>query len=850
VETRLKLQQLFPGVLFASTVSVLLASPAFAQAIQITGVRVSATPSGLDVTLETDSGTIPQVYTTSSDKTLLTEIFNTQLRLPDGQAFRQDNPVAGITAVTVTQLSPNTIQIAVTGTTQVPTVKVSPGRSGLVFSHSIPPTTAQTPSTPAPAVENTQNQPEVKPKPPTATTNEDEVEIVVTGEQDRYLTPDATSGTRTDTPIRDIPASIQVIPKQVIEDQQIIRAEEALRNVSGVTFDNNGEGTGNSISVRGFSRTPILTNGFRQYGFSGRTASEVLPDTATIEQIEVLKGPASILYGETQPGGVINVVTKKPLPNPFFAAEFQAGSYGLLRPSLDISGPLNSDGSVLYRLNAAYEHKEGFRDFDQEFNRLVVAPTVTFKLGSSTDLTVLLEYLDDKQPIDFGRIAVGDRVLETPRNRIFGEPDDFNKNEFLTVGYDLEHRFSDNWKLRNSFRFLDRYTQQRFTTFPFSYDAATGNATRFYGGFEIDVQEYSLQTNLVGKFATGSVKHTLLFGVDLNRTDETQLGTIGFLTPVPLNIFNPVYGVVPRPNFEDIPIAFNQGVETDRLGVYLQDQISLTDNLKLLAGIRYDSVNRKIGNLFTFFNPTNLEINQVDDAFTPRVGIVYQPIPEVSLYGSYSRSFTPNSGTSATGSLLKPEEGEGYEVGIKADLFGGGLSATLAYFDITKQNVATADPNNLFFSIATGEQRSRGVELDAVGRILPGWNIIAAYAYTDGEVTKDNTIPIGNRLVGVPQHSASLWTTYEIQKGGLQGLGFGIGFNYVGDREGDIENTFNLGDYFLANAAVYYRRNNWRVGLNLKNIFDVDYTPGTPYGRNRLEVGEPFTVIGSISVKF
>jgi iron complex outermembrane recepter protein len=228
---------------------------------------------------------------------------------------------------------------------------------------------------------------------------------------------------------------------------------------------------------------------------------------------------------------------------------------------------------------------------------------------------------------------------------------------------------------------------------------------------------------------------------------------------------------------------------------------------------------------------------------------VYQPTKEISLYGSYSQSFTPSTVRAFNGNPLKPERGEGYEVGVKADLDRGRLFATLAYFDIAKQNVATSDPNNPLFSIATGEQRSRGLELDVTGQIAPGWNLIASYAYTDARVSRDNLIPVGNRLLGVPENSLSLWTTYQIQQGNLQGLGAGFGFNYVGDRQGDLNNTFNLGSYFLTNAALFYRRDNWKAAINFKNIFNVDYS-NSPFTNTRIDVGEPFTVVGSLAVEF
>nr|WP_172193221.1 TonB-dependent siderophore receptor [Microcoleus asticus] len=783
--------------------------------VQVTGVRLNPTASGLQVILETPDGQVLQATTRIEGKSAIADIENAQLALPSGAGFQASSADRGIASVTVTQLEGNRIQVSVTGIKAAPTSEVVNSARGLVLG--------------------------VTPSP------QEDINIIVTADQQTpYRAPDASTATRTDTPIRDIPQSIQVVPQEVIQDQQVIRAEEALNNVSGVNFEGGSEGQGLDIVIRGFTGAPVLIDGFREYGLAG---SELLPDPANIDRIEILKGPASILFGEVQPGGVINVVTKRPLSNPFYEAEVQLGNYGFVRPRLDISGPLTPDGSLLYRLNAVYEHSEGFRDFEQDIDRVLVAPVITWKITDRTDLTVLLQYLDIQQPIDFGRIAVGDRLLDTPRRRIFGEPDDSTNIQLFTVGYDFEHRFSDNWKFRNAFRYSDRHTEQRFASFPFEFDEETGIAQRSYGGFDLEFENYSLQTNFVGNFATGSVRHTLLVGVDLNRLNDDEIGRLDFDALIPFNVFDPVYGAFPRPGFETIPVFLNRKLESDRLGVYLQDQISIFDNLKLLAGIRYDTVEQRIGSLEGFFSPTDVKTTETNDAFTPRVGIVYQPIPEISLYGSYSRSFLPVTTTSADGSLLQPEKGKGFEFGLKTELFQNRLSATLAYFDITKQNVATTDPNNSFFSIATGELRSRGVELDLSGEILPGWNIIGAYAYTDAEVTKDNAIEVGNRLSGIPEHSSSLWTTYSIQSGELQGLGFGVGFNYVGEREGDLENSFQLDSYFLTNAAIFYRRDNWRFAINVKNLFNVDYSQGTN-GRSRIEVGEPLRVIASFSMQF
>ena len=840
-ESRLKLQPLLPSLLLTGPVAVLIAMPAKADVVEVTGVRLNPTANGLEVILKTASGASPQANTSSDNQTLLIDLSNAQLNLPEGREFRADNPVQGITSVTVIPLSTNSIRVRVTGTQAVPKVEVVPSPEGLVLGITAPPTTAETipaPGTPAPSA----------PSPATeAPMEEEEIEIVATGEQPQtgYRVPDATTATRTDTPLRDIPQSVQVIPRQVIEDQQVIQLDEAVRNVSGVTSGGTSGGTESNFVIRGFSQAPILRDGFREFSsYSG------FSETANLERVEVLKGPASILYGEVQPGGVVNLVTKQPLSQPFYEAELQIGSRNLFRPRIDLSGPLTSDGKLLYRLNAAWLNDDGFRDFDQNTEQLLIAPVVTWKISDRTDLTVQLEYFRSKRPLDNGLVALGNEVADIPFNRNLGEPDDTVEEDSLNIGYNLEHRFSENWTLRNAFRYANR-SFLNDGAIPFDFNESTGNVTNYFGLQDIDSQNYSLQTNLVGKFATGPIKHTLLFGVDLNRSEETEFTGLDFSSPISLNIFNPAYRSLPRQGSGELPLARNTQVRSDRLGVYVQDQISLADNLKLLAGLRYDTVNQTTTNKPTDFDTTTSETTQNNDAFTPRVGIVYQPTQALSLYGSYSRSFTPTTSTTAAGEPLEPERGEGWEVGVKAELLENRLFATLAYFDITKQNVVTADPNNPLGSVATGEQQSRGVELDVTGQISPGWNIIAAYAYTDAEVTKDNTIPVGNRLFNTPKHSASLWTTYEIQRGTLRGLGFGIGFNYVGEREGDLENSFKVDSYFLTNAAIFYLRNNWRFAINIKNLFDVDYIRATNNTRTYgVEPGEPFTVIGSVSVQF
>jgi iron complex outermembrane recepter protein len=792
-----------------------------ADLTRVTGVEVNQTNQGLEVILKTAAGSqrlVPLILPEGNK--LAIDLLDATLAFAIRNGITRVNPAPGIKSVALTKIDTSSIRLTITGDTQAPSAEIIPNNQNLILSVNPQGNTAQQ-------------------------TPDEEIEVIATGEgetdTDNYYVPKASSATRTDTPIRDIPQSIQVIPQEILEDQQVNRLDEALSNVSGTTFGGTFGNTSLNFNIRGFENAPVLLDGFRQFGTFDNGASE----TTSLERVEVLKGPASILYGEVQPGGVINLVSKQPLAQPSYQAELQLGNREFVEPSIDFSAPITEDGKVRYRLNALYHHDDGFVDFEQDFKRFFIAPIVSWQLGDNTNLTFQLQYSDEKAPLENGLVAAGNGIVENvPDNRNISEPDDFTEKQRLNLGYDLEHRFSKNWQIRNAFRYSDRNLED-FSALPFEFDENTGIITRFLGSRTTDIQNYSLQTNVVGEFTTGAIAHTLLMGIDLNRTDEAEKTKVDF-TPQPLNIFNPVYDQIIEANFSAIPASPNTDTQTDRLGIYLQDQVAFTKQIKLLAGLRYDTVKKNITD-----NSTQSETNQNDDAVTPRVGMVYQPIPELSLYGSYSQSFTPSAETTSNGDPLKPEKGEGFEFGVKSELLEKKLSATLAYFNITKQNVATPNSNNPLFSVATGEQQSQGIEFDLSGEILPGWKIITSYAYIDAEVSQDNTIPVGNRLYNTPEHGASLWTTYEIQKGKLQGLGFGGGFDFVGERQGDLANSFQVDSYFLTNAAIFYRRDDWRLGLNFKNLFDIDYIAATSNSRtNGNEPGAPFTVIGSVSVQF
>lgn len=808
------------GILGALPALVLAAQPAYAQVAQITAVQLNPTPTGLEVLLETAAGASTLVRSYQSGDQLIAEISNAQLALPGGETFEQENPAEGIASIRVVPLDANRVQVEIAGTAAAPTGQVFLRQGqGLVVQTALPVETSQEPT------------PE----------EEAPLELVVTAERETdegYQVEAATTATRTNTPLRDIPQSIQVVPQEVIEDRQATELGEALDTVGGVT-EAGGRGIsafGPNFLIRGFNVEDSI---FRD----GIPFSSLAPlSTTDIEQVEVLKGPASVLFGQGEPGGIINLVSKQPLDEPFYEVSFTAGSFDTYRSAVDLSGPLNESESVKYRLNVSYDNYGSFRDFVSG-DRLVVSPVLTWEIGPNTSLDLYGRYTTGSETVDEGLVAFGDGIVDVPRSRFLGEPfSEFEQQEF-TLGYRLNHQFSENWSVRQSFQYT-QYEPQRFYPLRTDFDEATGELSRlayFAGG------EYNrLFTNaeVLGRFNTGSVEHEVLAGVEYRRAAENPGFQFNDTYPS-INVFDPVYTRTP---YEIDPTFFRDDL-ISTIGVYVQDQIELLPNLKVLAGVRYDSANQ-FRTTQTVGEPRE-EFEQTDSRFSPRFGVVYQPIAPVSLYASYTTSFKPAFGASRNinNSTFDPETGRQIEVGVKADLLDQ-LSLTVAAFDIRKQNVQTPDPEDELVTLQTGEQASRGFEVNLGGEILPGWNITAAYTYLDAFVSEDTRDTVGNQLANVPDNQFSLWSTYEIQQGNLEGLGFGLGLFYVGDRPGDVANSYTLPSYFRTDAALFYQRDNWRAQLNIRNLFDTDYFASSDGTRLSVNPGAPFTVLGTVAVEF
>jgi iron complex outermembrane recepter protein len=598
--------------------------------------------------------------------------------------------------------------------------------------------------------------------------------------------PNATSGTKTDTPIMETPMNVQLISKQVLKDQQVISLDKALRNVSGVTVAKNTVGGGNNTYLRGFETDTQFRNGVRFDSTNFGNNQEF----ANVESVEVLKGPAAILYGRVEPGGMVNIVTKQPLATPYYALNQQFGSYDLYRTSIDATGPLTKDDTLLYRVNASFRSNNSFRDLVKDED-VFFAPIVKWNIGPRTQATPEMEYNRSLSSQDNQFLPlVNNKIIPLPPSRNLGERNP-KETENIFVGFNWPHQFNDDWSIKHQMIYKNR-------------DVNLGVGTPFVGRTSItgpddlplplpkgqigrDIHNernindtYATILDLTGHFNTWGLEHTLLFGGDYYRFEDISRQSTNF-NPSIIDFNNPVH---PGPGIEETPFNFQEAANTDNYGLYLQDQIKLPYNLHVMGGFRYQYVH-------TAFADTNGTSSiQTDDAVTPRVGMLWQPQNWLSLYGNYTENFGSGTvgGVSFAGKgLVKPlpfERAQQWEVGAKAEFFGGRLRATLAYFDLTKQNVAAIDRrfpstacNGGSCLVAIGEVRSRGPELDIQGEILPGWNVIATYANQDVSVTKSSGDPfgegafeVGNRLEFVPRNIGSVWTSYEVQDGDLKGF--------------------------------------------------------------------------------
>jgi iron complex outermembrane receptor protein len=666
--------------------------------------------------------------------------------------------------------------------------------------------------------------------------------IVITAEIVDYQAETSTTGSKLDLSRFDNPQSISVIPRQLISDRQVIRLAETADNVAGVR-PLPGYGGISSIGYiyRGFRpgfTNGALRNGFREFTFLSAR------DVQGIERVEFLKGPASMLYGSGEVGGVVNTITKKPQSDHHYDVGLSFGSFGLARPTFDFTGALNENKSLLYRLNFAYERGDGFRDFGK--NRSVfVAPALTWKLSNKTTLTTEFEYQRYRHTFDSGLPSTDQNFLSQPVNRFYGEP--FNKavNNQNSLTLNLTHQFNDNWSLRSGLNAINSQSDTAYANFSGANATQVNRVSYLTDEFS---ENYGSQNELYGRFSTGAVKHQLVTGFELARYVYTYTFDFDFSGFPAISRNNPVYGAkqLNRANYDPF---FGDRSRSNALGLYVLDQITLAPRVKLQLGLRGDLVNSRQWEVVAA-EPINA---QNDQAVTPRAGIVVNPTDSTSVYFSFARSFLPTfgSGRSRTGETFQPITGRLFEVGVKQSLLNNRLFATLALYQLKRQNVLTPDPDDPTrrFNIQTGEQESKGVELELTGQITNNWNTSINYTATDAFVSKDNRLRVGSKLLGVSKHSGGIYTNYEFARGAVRGFSLGgglYGFSLV--FAGLPNPLWRIPGYVRADVNFGYRRDHFRAQVAIKNINDKKYF--LAQGASNLVPQAPRHVVASVGYTF
>lgn len=676
-------------------------------------------------------------------------------------------------------------------------------------------------------------------------------EVVVLAHRQQY---------RGDVPLQELPQNVAVVGAKLLNNTNVTTLDQALQFVSGVEHQNNFGGLWNAFAIRGFVGDPNLPSGYLINGFTSGRGFGGPRDASDIERIEVLKGPSSALFGRGEPGGAVNVITKKPQFDPQGYLSLSAGTYNTYRAEADYTASIND--AIAARINGAYEDADSFRDFLHE-KKWVVTPSVLVKIDPSTTLTYELNASHQEIPFDRGVLAVNGKLGVIPVSRFLGEPGDGPmKADSLDNQVQFNHAFNADWTLLVGGGYLSTQlkgfsTEAELThgRQPFFIDGQTLARQRRYRDWS--THDWVARAEIDGRFETGSLVHHVLFGVDDENLDLHQLQN-RFRPPSlstnptaaqsnAINIFNPAYGNLP------VTGRFWDFFETQRAwGAYFQDQIDLTDQLKFRVGVRYDKFRQRILDRLTG-NVTGQDVTATD----PQVGLVYEPSKRLSFYAAYGKGFRPNSGQDVNNSPFPPERTSSYEVGAKFRTASDLLEGTVAIYKMDKTGIITADPVNTGFSIAIGHAESRGVELDLDG-VLPGqlqyW---LSYAYTDAKMTNSILdpdfalpVPAGAPLLGIPKNSGNLTVYRDFTVAGDHTLTLGAGVSYIDKRLGETGTSFMLPAYTLAKVfASYSPTQHIKVYGEVNNLFDKTYYPAS-YSRLWILPGEPRTVTVKLTYSF
>jgi len=636
------------------------------------------------------------------------------------------------------------------------------------------------------------------------------------GETEGFVSYYSDAATKTDTPLQETPQAISVIGKEEIEKRNAENISEVVSYSAGVKVDDYGvdpRGYG-SIRVRGYD---TFTNGNFRDGLptGGSQFAYYTTDPYVLERVDIMHGPSGALYGQGDAGGVVDKTTKRPRADMVNEVRLEAGSFNHLQGAFDVGGQLAGSDDLLFRLTGVLRDSDTEFDYAngkaQDNDRLLLAPSLRWDISENTRITFLTEFLKDDRGAGF---ATYDNENIKRTRVVSGEPDfDFFEHEQYSFGYLLSHRFNDVWSFRQNTRFSSIDVDYQ-TVYPLSLAGDGRTLSRYLWAAPNEQKQFAIDNQLEARLSWGSVDHTLLFGLDYIHTEDDY--EFYYDTTIPtLDLLNPVYsGNLALP----APYEANNEVLTQK-GFYFQDQIKFNDAWVLTLGGRYSHVRKDVESKIN----TSHQVDN-DYTLTSRVGLTYQFDNGLAPYVSYTEGFVPVSGVDSFGKSFEPEESEQFEVGLKYELPDYNGFLTVALFDLTKNNVLTRDPSNIFLNVQTGEVNSRGLELEGKVSLFSGLDITAAYSVTDAEVTKSNNADLHKMPVQVPKHLGSLWVNYRVNEGDLRGWEVGGGFRYVGSQYNDLANTSKADSYTLIDATVRYHLNeNITFALDANNLLDKEY---------------------------
>ncbi|QKR98377.1 TonB-dependent receptor [Sphingomonas sp. CL5.1] len=674
-------------------------------------------------------------------------------------------------------------------------------------------------------------------------------DIVVTGER----LQDTVQAGKSDIPLIETPQAISVVSGKDIDARGVTRLSEALRTVAGVSRSTT-YGFYDAYTIRGFD---AAYGSVYLDGLVNEAGVGLNQELSAIEQIEVLKGPASMLFGQAPLGGLINLVSKRPQADAFLRLTASTGSWNLIEGTVDANAPLNQGKTLLARINLTYRDADSFVR-NAGINRIFVAPAITWQPGRDTTLTLLGRYQRDRDnpfsPVPaYGTVLPG--AVAIPEDFAINNAGDqrvINNRDRWQVGYIFDHRFSDALSFSQTLRYTHRKEYWNRWMFAAGFLDANGQPSHdadgneaptdtigryFYGPYRAIDKDFAVDSRLKGSFTLGGITNEWIAGIDYRHNSESYFSAGDYdPTHFPLRIANPDYHAI-----LDTSAVTGAGSSSTahQTGIYVQDHLKFGDIATLTLGGRYDWANAA---------------GQKDKAFSPRIGATVKLVPGVNAYASWSRSFLPQLNTlwvigfdgngNPIGGPVPPERGRNVEAGLKFAP-DARLSGSLAVYQLTRQNVATANPIYPDFSVITGEQQSRGVEAELRWQPVAGFSLNAAYTYVDAKITKDNFFTVGAPLSNIPAHNVGIFAQYEVPKGPLAGLGATLAFTYNSKRNGDVYSTRPDGSvllwlpaYTLVDAGLSYQRDGWGVRLTVANLFDERYWPDTG-GIDRVSPGTP-----------